>query len=226
MVGRHARDLTRQNAAPGQFEVMGQREAIQMRHGPHRRVGCPGRMEVEATRQFLHASAQGPFVEVASDHHGKVVGLQHAVQLPQLLVAIAAHQGQMRPGHAKPPLDLDRDGAARLQRRQLEPRHVGYRQPAPHQHGIAVPAERDVIDRQRRGDEVGVLRDHPRGQGGGARAQAPVRLLQDDDIRAEADDDFDHPARITPPVAAHGLAYVVACEFHVLPDHMVPQRTN
>ena len=101
--------------------------------------------------------------------------------------------------------------AARFQDRKRHDGALGQFDPAPHQQGVAVPAEAVGPDRQRHG-APGALVEDPARQDALAPAETAVGLLQRDHVGVDFSQHRHDPVGIAPPVDAQGLADVVAGE--------------
>ncbi len=107
-------------------------------------------------------------------------------------------------------LDLHRYGAARLQPGQRDPARLGMREALADENRVAVPADRHLGGGEAHQLEIALGGDEIGRQGGGAVAEAQIRLLQRHDVCPEAADHLEHAPGVAAAIGAAALAKVVA----------------
>ncbi len=163
---------------------------------------------------------QAPFVAIAHQH-----GRASAIAAGQVIedradLLAAAQAGQVKV-HADHPdaLSLHHqvgpDRSARLERGERDDARLDHADPAPHQQGIAMPAERirTVIERNRL--PGGVILDRLTREHAFAPADPPVGFLQGDHIGVDLAQHGQDPVGIAAAISPDRLVDVVAGELEL-----------
>ncbi|OYX41844.1 MAG: hypothetical protein B7Z02_14670 [Rhodobacterales bacterium 32-67-9] len=216
MVGRDPRGCCAVDAGRGEVQARPERDPVKGAKRPRGGKAPARRMEPEPRAEGRRAAARRPVVEIAKDRRRHLLApAQRRADRGQLHRAVATDQAEM---HADDPetagrlRDLGQNRAARLQPRQHEAANPGDRQALAHEDRLAMPAQARAIRCEGQDAEIGLALDQRAGQGGGARRQPAIDLLQGDDVGAKRVDDLDHPFGDAKPVEADAFVHVVGGE--------------
>jgi hypothetical protein len=106
---------------------------------------------------------------------------------------------------------IGEDRAPGLERGEVDELLVEHLHALLHEERIAMPAEAGGTRLERHRLIIAQLLDHLKRQGAGPAAEAPVRLLQGDHVRADLVQHLDRALGLAAAIGAHRLVHVVAC---------------
>ena len=203
-------------AAGDDLEVRRDHDPVELGDRPPGvKAAAAGRENVVRTEVAQATALAAPFVEVAHQHRrqrrvalGEMGKDRVRLPPPPQSGQVEMHADDAHPCAADP--DLGEDGAARLQRGEVEEMALEHLDALLHQQGVAVPADAAGAGVERHRPIVAMLLDHVQRHRAGARSEAAVGLLQRDDVGIELVQHVDRPLRPPLAVGADCLAHIVA----------------